>query len=142
MIGQPFCSASTTDFSLNATTGIVPLPCVPPFSWEHVQRVLFTAVGVLRSPFSPCAIPGMLPAHPDPTARAAEVAAVPPDQRVVAALGAFHALHLRRRARGGRAQYAHGLHRVAFLVEDAEHGVAVDDEPREVRHSRRPVLLF
>src|SRR5216684_8289957 len=133
MIGQPFCSASTTDFSLNATTGMTTLQYVPPFSWVYVQRALFTVFGVRRSPFSPCGVSGILPAHPHPTARAAEVAAVPPDQRVVAALGAFHALHLRRGAGGGRVQHAHGLHRVAFLVEDAEHGVAVDDKPREVR---------
>src|SRR5260221_14736730 len=142
VIGQPFCSASTTDFSLNATTGMTSLPFVPPFSWEHIQRALLQ-LSVFRVVLSAhVGVSGMLPAHPHPTARAAEVAAVPPDQRVVAALGAFHALHLRRRPRGGRAQHAHGLHRVAFLVEDAEHGVAVDDEPRDVRHGRRPVLLF
>src|SRR5260221_5312668 len=118
---------------------MTPLPFVPPFFLGAYSASVVTAVGVPRSPFSPWGVFGMLPAHPHPTARAAEVAAVPPDQRVVAALGAFHALHLRRRPRRGRAQHAHGLYRVAFLVEDAEHGVAVDDEPRDVRHGRRPV---
>src|SRR5229473_5718903 len=113
----------------------------PPFSWVHAQRALLR-LSVFRVVLSAHEWYGILPAHPHPTARAAEVAAVPPDQRVVAALGAFHALHLRRGAGGGRAQHAHGLHRVAFLVENAEHGVAVDDEPRDVRHGRRPVLLF
>src|SRR6267378_4927659 len=103
MIGQPFCSASTTDFSLNATTGMASLQYVPPFSCVHVQRALFTVVGVLRSPFSLCGVSGILPAHPHPTARAAEVAAVPPDQRVVSAFAALQPLHLRRGAGGGRA---------------------------------------
>src|SRR5713101_3461256 len=73
-----------------------------------------------------------LPAHPHPSAGAAEIAAVLPDHRVIAAFGAAHALHLRRGSGRGRLEHAHRLHRVAFFVQDAEHGVAVDDEPRDV----------
>src|SRR5712691_10426401 len=92
------------------------------------------------------AIPGIdrlapLPAHPHPPAGAAEIAVVLPDYRVVAAFRAAHALHFRRGAGHGRRKHAHGLNRVAFFVEDAEHGVAVDDEARDVRHRRGPVLL-
>src|SRR2546427_7182270 len=83
-----------------------------------------------------------LPAHPHPPAGAAEIAAVLPDHRVVAAFGAAHALHLRRGAGHGRLEHAHRLNRVAFFVQDAEHGVAVDDEARDVAHGGRPVLLL
>src|SRR5436190_17830506 len=65
--------------------------------------------------------PAPLTAHSHPPAGAAEIAAVLPDQREVAALGAFHAFHLRRGAGRRGLQHAHRLHRVAFLVQDAEH---------------------
>src|SRR2546428_6091174 len=83
-----------------------------------------------------------LPAHPYPPARAAEIAAVPPDHRVIAAFGAAHALHLRRGSWRGWLEHAHRLHWVAFFVQDAEHRVAVDDEARDVRHRRGPGLLL
>src|SRR5215467_11317725 len=81
-------------------------------------------------------------AHPHPPAGAAEIAAVFPDHREVAALAALDALHLRRGAGLGRLEHAHRLHRVALLVEQAEHGVAVDDEPRDVRDGPGIVLLL
>src|SRR2546425_12306387 len=70
------------------------------------------------------------------------VAAVAPDERAVAALGAGRAGHHRILLGRGRLEDAHLRAREAVLVEDAEHGVAVHDEAREVRDRRREGLLL
>src|SRR2546426_12659942 len=66
----------------------------------------------------------------------AVVAAVAPDQRAVAALGAGRAGQHRILLGRGRLEDAHLRAREAVLVEDAEHGVAVHDEAREVGDRR------
>src|SRR5438034_11670369 len=71
----------------------------------------------------------------------AVVAAVAPDERAVAALGAGRAGQHRILLGRGRLEDAHLRAREAVLVEDAEHGVAVHDETREVRDRRREGLL-
>src|SRR5437868_7060893 len=71
-------------------------------------------------------------ANTHPSACRAEIAPVLFDHREVAALDALHSLHFRRRAFGRCLENSHRLHRIAVLVEDAEHGIAVDDETRNV----------
>mmetsp|Transcript_6986 Transcript_6986/g.29667 ORF Transcript_6986/g.29667 Transcript_6986/m.29667 type:complete len:469 (+) Transcript_6986:195-1601(+) len=86
-------------------------------------------------------------ALPHVAAGGAEIAAVLVDHGCVAALRAGLAgLHLQRTRRGRelrcrRLQQAHVAQRLAGLVEDAEHRVAVDHQPRHVGHGGRPDLL-
>jgi len=86
-----------------------------------------------------------LTARPDRPATGAELTAVLLDQRGVAAFLAdfagdqfvFGALPFRGRVfRCGDLHHAHLLHRVAVFVEDAEHRVAVQDQPRDVGDRR------
>src|SRR4051812_41417019 len=84
-----------------------------------------------------------LAAHAHVAAGGAVIAAVPADERAVAALGARRAgEHRCRRLVRGRFEDAHLPARDTFLVEDAEHGVAVHDEPRQIRDGRRIGLLL
>src|SRR5216110_2864720 len=83
-----------------------------------------------------------LPADAHVAAGGAVVAAVLADEGVVAALGAGAAGEHRRRLGGGCLEDAHFGAREAFLVEHAEHRIAVHDEPGEVRHRRRIGLLL
>src|SRR5690348_10806676 len=74
-----------------------------------------------------------LTANANIAARGAIVAAVLADHGVVAALRAGDALHDRRRPLRGRFAEDAGLReRQAVLAEDAQHRVAVDDQPSEV----------
>ncbi len=83
-------------------------------------------------------------ATPHGAAGSAEIAAVLADHRVVAAFAA-------QLANGGadtvagvfwRFQDTHLLHRNAFFVEDAKHGIAVDDQTGDVGDCGRVSLLF
>src|SRR5487761_1961015 len=82
-------------------------------------------------------------ALPDIAASGAEVAAVLVDHGGVAAFEADLAGHHAAALGGvaGRFEHAHVAQRVALFVEHAEHRVAVDDQPRQVGHRRRPGLL-
>src|SRR5471030_458751 len=83
-----------------------------------------------------------LSANADIAARGAIVAAVLADHGVVAAFRAGGALHDRRYALRGRfAEHPRLRERQAVLAKDAKHRVAVNDQAREVGHSRRPGLL-
>src|SRR5262245_45327018 len=91
---------------------------------------------------APCEGAAASAAAADVAAGGAEVAAVLVDQRRVAALGAVAPSHCLATAIGGRRlQQAHLAQRIAVLVEDAQHRVAVDRQPREIGHRRRPGLL-
>src|SRR5437764_582424 len=83
-----------------------------------------------------------LAADADVAAGGAVVAAVAPDERAVAALGAGRAGEHRSAALVGRLEDAHLAARHAVLAEDAEHGVAVHDETREVGNRRGEGLLL
>src|SRR2546427_12609890 len=83
-----------------------------------------------------------LSADADVAAGGAIVAAVAPDERAVAALGAGRAGHHRILLGRGRLEDAHLRAREAVLVEDAEHGVAVHDEAREIGDRRGKGLLL
>src|SRR6266850_2548170 len=81
-------------------------------------------------------------ADPDVAAGGAVVAAVPADERGVAALRALRAQHDRNVLWRRRFQDAHLLPRGAVFVEDAEHGVAVQHQPRHVGNRRGEGLLL
>ena len=83
-------------------------------------------------------------AGPHRPAGRAEVAAVLADHGVVAAFAAQLALRRVHAVAGvfRRLQDAHLLQREAVVVEDAEHGVAVDDQVGDVGHRRRVGLLL
>src|SRR5688572_32110826 len=84
-----------------------------------------------------------LAANPHIAARRAVVAAVLADQRGIGAFGTLGAGDDRGAFFGrGAFEDAHLLLRRAILVEDAEHRVPVQDQPREVGDGRREVLLL
>src|SRR5215510_3977128 len=113
-----------------ATTAGTAARSPAPFVARHCRR----ACGVTRARRSA--------ARADRAARGAEVAAVPADDGVVPAFVAERALHRARRSVAARRfEDTHLARRHAALVEDAEHRVAVDHQPREIRDRRRPVLL-
>src|SRR5215813_13153798 len=90
----------------------------------------------------------ILSARADCPARRAELASVLVDHRRIPAFRTFFS---DQRAVGsgvcrdavvlGDLQHAHLAERVTALVEHTEHGVAVDDEPGNVGHRAREMLL-
>ena len=83
-----------------------------------------------------------LPARPDRPASRTKLTPVLLDHGVVSALGAQPALHhLGRAVAARRFEDAHLARRQPFFRQHAEHGVAVDDQARQIRHRRRPGLL-
>src|SRR5437868_9777266 len=105
------------------------------FIEPHAERK--AANMVTASKRNACILILRLSANADIAARGAIVAAVFADHGVVAAFRAGDAFHDRRRTLCGRlAENSRLGPREAVLAEDAQHCVAVDDEPREVSHGR------
>lgn len=88
----------------------------------------------------------ILSARPNRTAAGAELTAIFFDQRGIAAFLAMFAcdgfVHSRAALLFGDFEHTHLLRGIAVCVEDAEHGVTVDDEPCNVRNSGRIAFHF